>query len=81
MAKKNTSSDNNSLVPQRVSVTLPGTTADELGNIAQNAGITMSEAARRSIKRDLALRKLEKRGGDVLVRFPDGDTAYILPDE
>lgn len=84
MAKTNKSSDDSSLTspgPQRVSVTLPGTAAEELESIAQNAGIPLSEAARRSIRRDLALRKLEQRGGDVLVQLPDGKTVYILPNE
>ena len=84
MAKKIKKSETNALSssgPQRVSVTLPASTIEELEEIARNEGITLAEATRRSIKRDLALRRFEGRGGDVLVKFPDGQTAYILPND
>jgi hypothetical protein len=84
MAKKLGSGENNALAlsssgSQRVSLTLGGSIMEELMEIAEDEDLSIAEATRRSIKRDLALRKFEKQGGKVMVEFPDGKIGYILP--
>ena len=66
---------------QRVNVTLPAVTYQELLDIAEDNNVSLSEAAKRAIKRDISLRKLEEEGGKILVQFPDGQIAHIMPNE
>ena len=67
---------------QRITVTLGASSYEKIVKIAQEQNISISEAVRRSIRRDLFVQGLVKeKEGKLLIEFPDGKEAYIFFDE
>ncbi|MGD1951982.1 MAG: ribbon-helix-helix protein, CopG family [Leptolyngbyaceae cyanobacterium] len=67
---------------QRVTITLSSSSYEKLSEIAREQSISISEAVRRSIRRDLFIQSLLKeKDGKLLIESPDGREAYILFDE
>ncbi|GBE91917.1 ribbon-helix-helix protein, copG family [Nostoc cycadae WK-1] len=67
---------------QRLSVTLPQSSYNQLVQFAEARGISIAEAARRAIRRDNFIQSLlQEKGGRLMIETPDGRISYIYFDE
>lgn len=65
-------------MPTKVTVNLPDETVNNLKEIAQNRGITVTEALRQTIESQQFLDNEIQRGGKVLIENPDRTTQQII---
>ncbi|MEL7003645.1 MAG: ribbon-helix-helix protein, CopG family [Cyanobacteria bacterium J06656_5] len=67
---------------QRITVTLDLSSYEKLAEIAQEKNMSISEAVRRSIRRDMFIQSLlREKGGKLLMESSNGKEAYIFFDE
>ncbi|AFZ26396.1 hypothetical protein Cylst_4302 [Cylindrospermum stagnale PCC 7417] len=68
--------------PQRLSITLPQASYNDLVKTAEEKSISIAEAARRAIRRDLYVQSLlREKAGTLMMETSDGKIAYIYFDE
>ncbi len=65
-------------MPTKITVNLPDNTVSGLREIAENRGITVTEALRQTIESQQFLDSEIRRGGKVLVEKPNQPTRQIL---
>jgi hypothetical protein len=62
----------------KTSVNLPQESVDALKEIAQQKGMTLSEALRQAISTEKFFQDTQSQGGKILTQLPDGSIRQIL---